>query len=247
VTHQAEDRRFNARRFTIDGRTYRAANFYVPTAAEVRHFRRARTSAGQPVLQFNPYFRYVDGRDGLKRPSTDDLIQWAAHKWGIPEDWLRAEFVRESFWNQFQLGDAAPVSARWYKLYPPQARVPGTRSVYQSLGITQVKWIPNGAVGPGTEPLRWKSTAFNLDYQAATVRLYYDNPGGARSAWGDRSYAPCQAWSSIGGWYNPYPWGNAGQKSYIRQVQGALSTREWTSSSFVHWTPHSFPPGVRFK
>ena len=35
-------------------------------------------------MQFNPYLQYVDGRDGMTDPSTDDLIQWAAHKWGIP-------------------------------------------------------------------------------------------------------------------------------------------------------------------
>ncbi len=102
---------------------------------------------------------------------------------------------------------------------PPQARVPGGRSVYTSLGITQVKWIPDGSVGAGTEPLRWKSLAFNLDYQAATLRLYYDDPGGARTAWGDRSYAPCQAWKSVGGWFAPYPWDNPAQRSYIAQVQ----------------------------
>ena len=50
----------------------------------------AKSSSGQSNVAFNPYYRYVDGRDGLLRPSTDDLIQWAAHKWGIPENWLRA-------------------------------------------------------------------------------------------------------------------------------------------------------------
>jgi hypothetical protein len=247
VTHQAENRRYNARSFTVDGTRYAAANFYVPSATELNRFRRARTSVGQPVLQFDPYFRFVDGRDGLRRPSTDDLIQWAAHKWGIPEDWLRAEYVRESYWNQFQLGDEASVSPRWYALYPPQSRIPGTRDVYQSLGITQVKWIPDGSVGAGTEPLRWKSTAFNVDYQAATIRFYYDNPSGTRSAWGDRSYAPCQQWNSLGGWFEPYPWGNSGQENYMREVRQHLAASEWRAPRFVHWTPQSFPRGIRFR
>jgi hypothetical protein len=198
------------------------------------------------VLQFNPYFRYVDGRDGLRKPSTDDLIQWAAQKWGIPEDWLRAEFVQESYWDQFQLGDETEVRSRWYGLYPTQTRVPHSSSVYQSLGITQVKWISDGSVGAGTEPLRWRSTAFNLDYQAATVRFYYDNPQGARSSWGDRTYAPCERWNSIGGWFEPYPWGNGGQQNYIADVRQHLANRDWTVSSFVDWQPSSLPPGVRF-
>lgn len=246
VTHQPEVRPDNARPFTVAGVRYGPTTTYVPTDAELRSFRRARTSLGQPVVAFNPYLRYVDGRDGLRRPSTDDLIQWSAHKWGIPENWLRAEFVQESLWNQFQLGDELTVSADAYDRSPPQARVPGSSDVHTSLGITQVKWIPDGSVGAGTEPLRWTSLAFNLDYQAATVRLYYDDPGGARTAWGDAGYAPCQAWKSIGGWFQPHPWGNDGQRAYIAKVQGHLRRRSWATRRFVAWTPPSLPPGVTF-
>ena len=247
VTREPEDRSYNARPYTVDGHRYPAANDYVPTAREIRRFHRAKDSAGQTMIRFNPYFRFVDGRDGLRHPSTDDLIQWAAHKWGIPEDWLRAEYVVESYWNAFQLGDQASVGARWYRLYPPQARVPHSTNVYQSLGITQVKWIPDGSVGAGSEPLRWKSTAFNIDYQAATARFYYDDPVGTRSTWGDRSYRPCESWNSIGGWYQPYPWGNHGQQAYVAEVTQALGKRSWASSGFVRWHPSSFPPGVRFR
>ena len=76
---------------------------------------------------------------------------------------------------------ATRVSPRSYGLYPYQSRIPHTSNVYQSLGIAQVRWTPDGSLHPGTEPLRWESTAFNLDEQAATLRFYYDNPSGARS------------------------------------------------------------------
>jgi hypothetical protein len=247
VTHQPENRADNARAYSVDGRRYPSVNTYVPSTAELRAFRTSRTSAGQPVRAFNPYFRYVDGRPGLRHPSTDDLIQWAAHKWGIPEDWLRAQYMRESFWNAFQLGDRNLVSPSWYSRYPRQARIPGGHDVYQSLGITQVKWVPDGSVGPGSEPLRWKSSAFNVDFQAAMVRFYFDNPNGARSAWGDGSYAPCQRWNSIGGWFEPYPWGNPGQQDYVHLVQQHLSGRDWTAASFVEWRPSALPPGIRLR
>src|SRR5204862_877045 len=130
------------------------------------------------------------------------------------------------------------------RLDPPQARVPNQHSVFTSMGLTQVKWIPDGSVGPGTGPLRWELTAFNVDFQAATVRFYYDNPQGSRSAWGDSSYRPCQRWESIGGWFNPYPWSNSLQAHYISSVQQDLAHRDWTRSDFVHWTPESFPPGI---
>jgi hypothetical protein len=183
----------------------------------------------------------------MRHPSTDDLIQWAAHKWGIPEDWLRAEYVVESYWNQFQLGDDTRVRSAWYQLYPYQARIPHTSNVYQSLGIAQVRWTPNGSLGAGTEPLRWESTAFNVDEQAATLRFYYDNPSGARSSWGDPTYAPCEKWRSIGAWYSPYPWGNAGQAWYIRTVRGDLDGRQWASRSFLAWAPSAFARGITFK
>lgn len=246
VTPEPETRPFNGRPYSIDGTRHPAANDYVPATAQIQRFRGARISTGQPVLQFNPYFHYVDGRDGLHNPSTDDLIQWSAHKWGIPENWLRAEYVQESYWNQFWLGDEGTVSQSKYDLYPPQERVPNTLEVYRSIGITQVQWKPDGSVGPGSEPLRWESTAFNLDYQAAMVRFYYDNPNGARTAWGDSTYAPCQPWKSIGGWFRPYPWGNADQAGYIKKVQGDLTDRAWTAGSFVTWSPSSFPPGIKF-
>lgn len=247
VTHQRETRPYNAKPYTVGGKRYPAANYYVPTSGQLRRFRSARLNDGSTQDQFDPYFKYVDGRDGLRRPSTDDLIQWSAHKWGIPEDWLRAEYVQESYWNDFQLGDQATVSSAWYRRYPSQARVPGSLSVYQSMGITQDKWIPDGSQGAGTEPLRWESTAFNLDYQAAVLRFYYDNPAGTRSAWGDSSYAPCEQWNSIGGWFEPYPWGNSSQEQYIAKVQQHLRDREWTTSSFIDWSPGSFPPGVKFR
>ncbi len=247
VTRTPETRPYNADRYELRGTWYRAVNDYAPTAAQLRAFHSAKLSDGRTVVQFNPYFKFVDGLDGLRQPSTDDLIQWAAHKWGIPENWLRAEYVYESYWNGFQLGDMASVRRSWYKRYPFQARVPSSDDVYQSMGLTQVKWIPDGSVGAGTEPLRWRSTAFNVDYQAATVRFYYDNPSGTRSSWGDKAYSPCEQWASIGGWFEPYPWHNSGQNQYIREVQRHLGDRDWTTSTFVHWRPASFPRGVRFR
>jgi hypothetical protein len=199
------------------------------------------------VLEFNPYFRYVDGQDGISRPSTDDLIQWAAHKWGIPEDWLRAQYVVESYWNGFELGDEVAVSPAWYRRYPVQARVPGGHEVYESMGLAEVKWIADNSVGAGTEPLRWESTAFDIDYEAAMVRLYFDNPDGARSSWPDRTYAPCQTWNSIGGWFEPYPWRNGGQETYIAKVKRVLGERVWLGHDFVAWSPSSFPPEVAFR
>jgi hypothetical protein len=217
VTRRPENRPANA-----------AANAYVPTDAELNVFYSGTNQWGQTNLQVNPLAKYVTGRPGLSNPSTDDLIQWTAHKWGIPEDWIRAEMALESWWNQSALGDRYPVGATWSALYPQAARISGSTDVMQSMGVMQVKWIPDGSVGAGTEPLRWKSVAFNLDYYGSVTRFYYDG----HCNWCTSGYSAGQQWNSIGAWFAPYPWNNADAQSYVQKVQGYLSERVWAKSGF---------------
>ncbi len=215
VTRVAENRPGNA-----------AANDYVPTDAELAAFHAAQARARTRGV-YNPLTVHVTGRPGIAHPSTDDLIQWVSHKWGIPTNWIRAQLVVESDWRQDQRGDSSEVSARWFRLYPKFSRVSG-RHVFESLGIAQEKWIPNGSVGAGTEPLRWRSTAFNLDYYAATLRYYYDGD----CSWCSSSYRPGEAWNSVGAWFSPQPWGNSEAASYIAQVRAALAEHPWTRAGF---------------
>jgi hypothetical protein len=220
VTHRPENRPGNT-----------AANQYVPSDAELDAFQSA------PGI-FNPLTRYVTGQPGLDDPSTDDLIQWAAHKWGIPEDWLRAEYVQESGWHQNRgpnqgRGDPRQTSESECLRHPSFARIDSNGDghcdgAYESLGITQVKWRPSNSPHPGTEPLRWKSTAFNIDYQAATVRYYYDG----LCNWCGPGYSAGQAWNSIGAWFSPRPWLNSGQLTYIARVQRHLANRTWALPGF---------------
>lgn len=204
------------------------ANDYVPSASELAAFYCAVNQQGQTTLRANPLNRYVDGRDGLRAPSTDELIQWVAHKWTIPEDWIRADMAEESWWRMSTLSDRATVSSSWYGLYPATARISASSDVYESMGIAQIKWRPDGSDGAGTEPLRWKSTAFNLDYYAASVRYFYDGD----CSWCGAGYGRGQQWNSIGAWYSPYPWANSGALSYIQSVQSTLSQRPWERPGF---------------
>jgi hypothetical protein len=201
-----------------------SANRYVPSRKQLAAFRHARTGDGETVLHFNPLVRYVTGRPrGLRAPSTDELIQWVSHKWGIPTNLIRAQMVVESHWRQGYTGDREGVPANWYGRFPRQARIPGGSEVYQSMGIAQVKWTPDGAAGAGTEPLRWRSTAFNLDFYAATVRYYYDGA----CKWCGPGYGAGQAWNSVGAWYSPNPWANERARDYLRELQHAIDNRTW--------------------
>jgi hypothetical protein len=91
-----------------------------------------------------------------------------------------------------------------------------------------VKWLPDGSVGAGTEPLRWKSTAFNVDFQGATIRYYFDG----LCSWCTSGYSSGQEWNSIGAWFSPYPWSNSGAQAYVRAVQGYLAAKPWLSAAF---------------
>ena len=158
VTHRPEIRPKNARA-NHDRPSRRSPAFH-------RAVYKGGPDAGRRVVALNPLLKRVTGRF---RGTTDEIIQWGAIKWGIPEDVLRAVAVRESDWHQGRRGDRRDgVHAR---RYPARSRI-DSDSVYESMGLMQIKWRPNGSLNPGTEPLRWKSTAFNVDYAAASVRYY---------------------------------------------------------------------------
>jgi hypothetical protein len=190
------------------------ANHYLPTSFELAAFHRAGS--------FNPLEKYVSG--GFTG-TTDEILQWGSHKWGIPEDQFRAAAATESWWRQGGMGDRHDgVNAA---LYPAQSRI-DSDSVYETLGLMQIKWRPDGSLHPGTEPLRWKSTAFSVDYWGATIRYYYDG----LCSWCGGSYGRAQAWESIGAHYNPSPWRNAGMLDYIATVKGDLAARVWQRPGF---------------
>jgi hypothetical protein len=197
------------------------ANHYVPTSSELTAFHNAvyqsGPNAGRRADANNPLLRYVSG--GFTG-TTDEILQWAAYKWSISPDVLRAVAVIESNWNQQALGDRRDgVDA---SQYPQQSRI-DSDSVYESLGITQVKWRADGSLNPGAEPLRWKSTAFNADYWGASARYYYDG----LCNWCGSGYAAGQLWESIGAHFSPYPWRNQGQLDYIDRVKAVLAARGW--------------------
>lgn len=50
-----------------------------------------------------PYARYVTGHF---TGTTDEVIQWAARKWGFEPDLLRAVGTVESWWRMSTVGDS---------------------------------------------------------------------------------------------------------------------------------------------
>jgi hypothetical protein len=171
-------------------------NQRVPTRSELRRFR---------ALNFLP----VSARSrvtGNFRGTTDEIIQWAAWKWGINADVLRAVATRESDWRQTFVGDNG-----------------------QSFGLMQVKVTTSH----GTAPAARESTAFNLDFYGAVFREYYGgeatwlNSGSGNGA----AYRAGDFWGSVGAWYSGR-WRDRGAKRYISVVQGALASKPWLRPGF---------------
>jgi len=202
-----------------------AANAYKPSATEVQAFlNNERNADGRLPAEYNRLYAKVTG--GFTG-TTDEILQWGAQKWGIPEDWVRAQAVHESWWRHETKGDRQVV--RDVLRYPAHSRIDGDE-VFQSLGLMQIRWDhPDGnRAGTGTEALRWKSTAFNVDFALATVRYYYDG----LCSWCSTGYASGQQWESLAGWYSPAPWKNSGQLSYITNVKRHLTERTWAKAGF---------------
>jgi hypothetical protein len=91
--------------------------------------------------------RFAPRVDGAFTGTTDEILQWAACKWGFDEDLVRAQAVQESWWVQATVGDNG-----------------------ESFGLLQVR----APYHPNTFPQSRDSTAFNADYTLASRRACYE-------------------------------------------------------------------------
>ena len=164
--------------------------------------------------------------DGNFTGTTNEILQWAACKWGIDENIVRAEAVVESDWHQnFRGGHTTNQS------YCP----PGTwngQSCYQSYGLLQLKYY----YFQSTWPMSRDDTAFNVEYALGVIRTCFEGwttylnnrtplPGYARYHAGD-------IWGCLGRWYSG-GWYDQGAVNYIQKVKTALAQKAWLEAGFA--------------
>lgn len=153
--------------------------------------------------------------------TTTEIIQWAACKWGIDEDTIRAAAVQESYWHMSTIGDVCgPVGEASY-------------------GLLQIKNMDcSGTMIQGGYPDTMEATALNADWYAARIRSCYDGDFydgnwlylgqtvdqiAAQNGW---SYV---FWGCIGFHYS----GNwSPGQPYELSVKQILSNRTWESPNF---------------
>ena len=176
------------------------ANEYVPTE------RRANGLTVPKASSFSPSSIYVDeDADGLieafdRRPGPVGIGSSGGSQPGSapqPCSWWSPAG------NRAISATGPKVSPERWSMYPPQARLPNDE-VYESDGhIGGSSRTPGPDVQPGTEPLRWKSTAFRCGLSGRSSSATTDD--GCYPCWTMNGYSPGQQWNSIGAWAEPYP------------------------------------------
>jgi autotransporter family porin len=152
--------------------------------------------------------------------TTDEIIQWAACKWGFDENVVRAIAVVESDWHQSQLGDYTSDASLCPAGYAP--------SCPRSFGIHQVTWESDPI---GTFSWSQKSTAFNLDASLLVHRICYEGYMQWLKNIGYTSYTSGDLWGCVGQWYSGN-WHDSGAQTYISEVKGYVNAQPWTQDSF---------------
>lgn len=169
------------------------ANHTMPTPARLAYFR-AHDSM--------PYARYVTGH---YTGTTDEIIQWAAHKWNLPLRLMRAVAAVETWWHGSFVGDEGHA----YGLYQ-----------------LDVRWHCCG-------DLARNSTAFSADYYGAIIRSYFDGKETWLRAMPHtgKPYAPGELWNSVGYWCSG-GWDTATGWKYVHQVWLYEARRPWLGRWF---------------
>jgi hypothetical protein len=163
--------------------------------------------------------------------TTDEILQWAACKWGIDEDVLRAQAVKESYWDQRNLGDWTTAEVACIPGHPLGAD--GREGECpESVGILQVRSQYHFEAIEGAEV----STAYNVDYTMAVWRTCFE---GGYPWFNDfergGEYAAGDMWGCVGSWFAGR-WKTDGANAYIAAVQEILRDREWERARFIRWT-----------
>jgi hypothetical protein len=176
-------------------------NHTVPTASQLQNF---YSYTGQWGNCDNLRAKVTGNFTG----TTDEIMQWAAWKWGLPENVVRAVAVNESWWKMSMVGDNG-----------------------MSFGLFQIKNVAKWH--GGTYPLSKNDSAFNADYWAGMVRQYYEGC----STWmkdytfNGSHYAAGDLWGSIGAWYSGN-WHSNAAETYIAHVKKRLADKTWKQPGF---------------
>jgi autotransporter family porin len=164
--------------------------------------------------------------------TTDEIIQWAACKWGIDEDIVRAQAAVESWWFQRTLGDFSPDTSTCVPGHQELGADGKGGQCAQSIGILQDRY-PYHRTAFATNNDAAVSTAYNIDYAYANWRNCFEGRDGWLNQFNPpKPYQAGDVWGCIGVWFSGR-WYDPGAVSYISKVQSYLAQRIWRSPDFL--------------
>jgi hypothetical protein len=195
--------------------------------------------------------------DGQFTGTTDEIFQWAACKWGLSDDMLRAIAVRESTWYQYLTYPSGRPVTNWGSgdmISTPTADTttfcnalatygydyqkdygtgicPKTFSIVGVMSWEAASWGQMPDNQNGTFPFNRNSTAFAVDYLAAHLRGCYEGWEHWLANTGTRTYAAGDIWGCVGSWYSG-DWHSSAADGYISRVQNELANLTWLQAGW---------------
>jgi autotransporter family porin len=155
-----------------------------------------------------------DRVDGDFAGTTDEIIQWAACKWGIDEDIARAQVIKESYWYQSTNGDNG-----------------------ESWGLGQVRDTAHQSAFEYSINAR-NSSAYNLDYTYSSWRACYEGVYTWLNNTSERNgtYGAGDVWGCVGVWFSGRWYYN--NDAYLNQpgdsVRFHYDNRTWETTWFIN-------------
>ena len=151
--------------------------------------------------------------DGDFVGTTDEIIQWAACKWGIDEDIARAQVIKESNWYQSTNGDNG-----------------------ESWGLGQVRDTSHQSAFQYSVNAR-TSSSYNLDYTYASWRACYEGVyTWLNTVERNGTYASGDVWGCLGVWFSGRWYVNT--DAYLNQtgdsVRWHYGNRTWLTANFIN-------------
>lgn len=168
---------------------------------------------GRQYANTRPDWSGFDRVDGDFAGTTDEIIQWAACKWGIDEDIVRAQIIKESYWYMSTVGDNG-----------------------ESFGLGQVR-VPYHSWAFEHDAVNAKnSTAYNLDYTYASWRACYEGVyTWLNTVERNGTYAAGDVWGCVGVWFSGRWYVNT--DAYLSQpgdsVRWHHDNETWLTPQFV--------------
>ena len=206
--------------------------------------------------------------DGAMTGTTDEILQWAACKWGLPDNLIRAIAHHESTWNQYLTYQASPGRPVTYYGSGDFPAAGGSDPTYSSTitrlgGFDYTRFYGSG-ISPrtfsivgvmsydgwrpdwpdqtnGTFPFNRDSTAFAVDYLGAELRGCYEGWKFWLRDTGNGSYAAGDLWGCVGSWFAG-SWHAPAGDAYAAGVRAeAEQERPWLAASYPSNRPECHP------